>query len=145
MRIVIAPNAFKGSLSALQAAEAIRDGVLAVAADAQLVLVPIADGGDGTVDALVAATGGERRRLRVRGPLMDRVDADYGVIDRGKTAVIEMAKAAGLGLVRPQRRDPRHTTTYGVGELLQHAYEGGSRYFVVGIGGSAPHDGGAGL
>src|SRR5205823_447013 len=121
MRIVVAPNAFKGSLSALQAAEAIRDGVLAAAADADLVLVPIADGGDGTVDALVATTHGERRTLRVRGPLTHPVDADYGVIDNGKTAVIEMAKAAGLALVPPDRRDPRVTTTYGVGELLLHA------------------------
>src|SRR3989442_2758662 len=145
MRIVIAPNAFKGSLSALQAAEAIRDGVLAAAADADLVLVPIADGGDGTVDALVAATNGERRTLRVRAPLMDAVDADYGVIDNGKTAVIEMAKAAGLALVPPQRRDPRVTTTYGVGEMLQHAYDAGARNFIVGIGGSATNDAGAGM
>jgi len=145
MRIVIAPNAFKGSLSALQAAEAIRDGVLAAAADADLVLVPIADGGDGTVDALVAATDGERRTQRVRGPLMDDVDADYGVIDNGKTAVIEMAKAAGLALVPPQRRDPRVTTTYGVGELLLHAYDAGARQFIVGIGGSATNDAGAGM
>src|SRR2546427_2160389 len=145
MRIVVAPNAFKGSLSALQAAEAIRDGVLAAAADADLVLVPIADGGDGTVDALVAATNGERRTLRVRGPLMDAVDADYGVIDNGKTAVIEMAKAAGLALVPAQHRDPRVTTTYGVGELLQHAYDAQARHFIVGIGGSATNDGGAGM
>src|SRR5207249_741686 len=145
MRIVIAPNAFKGSLSAFQAAEAIRDGVLAAAADADLVLVPIADGGDGTVDALVAATNGERRTLRVRGPLMDAVDADYGVIDNVKTAVIEMAKAAGLALVPQDKRDPRVTTTYGVGELLQHAYEAGARHFIVGIGGSATNDAGAGM
>src|SRR5438445_6038081 len=145
MRIVVAPNAFKGSLSALQAAEAIRDGVLAAAADADLVLVPIADGGDGTVDALVATTHGERRTLRVRGPLTHPVDADYGVIANGRTAVIEMAKAAGLALVPPERRDPRVTTTYGVGELLQRAYEGGARHFIVGIGGSATNDGGAGM
>src|SRR5256884_187212 len=145
MRIVVAPNAFKGSLSALQAAEAIRDGVLAAAADADLVLVPIADGGDGTVDALIAATDGERRTLRVRGPLMDPVHADYGVIDNGKTAVIEMAKAAGLALVPADKRDPRVTTTYGVGELLQHAYEAGARHFIVGIGGSATNDAGAGM
>src|SRR5437867_11986843 len=145
MRIVIAPNAFKGSLSALQAAEAIRDGVLAAAADADLVLVPIADGGDGTVDALIAATDGERRTLRVRGTLTHPVDADYGVIDNGKTAAIEMAKAAGLALVPSQRRDPRVTTTYGVGELLQHAYDDGARHFIVGIGGSATNDGGAGM
>src|SRR6266581_1087764 len=136
MRIVIAPNAFKGSLSALDAAEAIAEGVRVAAADADLVLVPIADGGDGTVEALVAATHGERRTLRVRGPLGDPVDADYGVIHTGSTAVIEMAKAAGLALVPPAKRDPRITTTYGVGELLQRAYDEGARHFIVGDGGA---------
>lgn len=145
MRVVVAPNAFKGSLTALEAAEAIRDGILAVMPDADIVLVPIADGGDGTVEALVAATNGERRLLRVRGPLGEPVDADYGLIDNGSTAVIEMAKAAGLRLVPPPRRDPRFTTTYGVGELLQHAYDAGARHFIVGIGGSATNDGGAGM
>src|SRR5256886_4407205 len=145
MRIVIAPNAFKGSLSALDAAEAIAEGVRVAASDAELVLVPIADGGDGTVDALVAATHGERRTLRVRGPLGDPVNADYGLIDAGSTAVIEMAKAAGLALVPPAKRDPRITTTFGVGELLQHAYDAGARHFIVGIGGSATNDGGAGM
>jgi glycerate 2-kinase len=145
MRIVIAPNAFKGSLSAVEAGEAIGEGVRVVMPDAELVLVPIADGGDGTVDALVAATQGERRTLRVRGPLGDPVDAEYGLIDRGSTAVIEMAKAAGLALVPKERRDPRVTTTYGVGELMQHAYDAGARHFIVGIGGSATNDGGAGM
>jgi glycerate 2-kinase len=145
MRIVIAPNAFKGSLTALDAADAIAEGVRAVASDADLVLVPIADGGDGTVDALVAATQGERRTLQVRGPLGDPVDADYGLIDAGSTAVIEMAKAAGLALVPPANRDPRITTTYGVGELLQRAYDEGARHFIVGIGGSATNDAGAGM
>jgi len=145
MRVVIAPNAFKGSLSALDAAEAIAEGVRVAAPDADLVLVPIADGGDGTVDALVAATHGERRTLQVRGPLGDPVDAGYGVIDTGSTAVIEMAKAAGLALVPPAKRDPRITTTYGVGELLQRAYDEGARHFIVGIGGSATNDGGAGM
>jgi glycerate kinase len=145
MRIVIAPNAFKGSLSALEAAEAIGQGVRAAAADADLVLVPIADGGDGTVEALVAATHGERRTLRVRGPLGDPLDADYGLIEGGSTAVIEMAKAAGLALVPPDKRDPRKTTTYGVGELLQRAYDDAARHFIVGIGGSATNDGGAGM
>lgn len=145
MRIVIAPNAFKGSLSALDAAVAIGEGVRAAAPDADLVLLPIADGGDGTVDALVAATGGERRTQRVRGPLGDLVDADYGLIDGGSTAVIEMATAAGLALVPVDKRDPRVTTTYGVGELLQYAHDGGARHFIVGIGGSATNDGGAGM
>jgi len=145
MRIVVAPNAFKGSLSALAAAKAIGDGIRLADPDADLILVPIADGGDGTVDALVAGADGQHRVLRVRGPLTDPVDADYGVIDGGKTAVIEMAKAAGLALVPQDKRDPRVTTTYGVGELLQQAYEGGARHFIVGIGGSATNDGGAGM
>jgi glycerate kinase len=145
MRIVIAPNAFKGSLSALEAATAIGEGIRIAAPDADLVLVPIADGGDGTVDALVAATQGERRTRRVHGPLGDPVDAEYGVIDQGSTAVIEMAKAAGLALVPKDKRDPRVTTTYGVGELLQYAYDEGAHRFIVGIGGSATNDGGAGM
>jgi len=145
MRIVIAPNAFKGSLSALEAATAIAEGVRIAAPDADLVLVPIADGGDGTVDALVQATQGERRTRRVRGPLGDPVDAEYGLIDEGSAAVIEMAKAAGLALVPPDKRDPRVTTTYGVGELMQHAFDAGARHFIVGIGGSATNDGGAGM
>ena len=145
MRIVVAPNAFKGSLSALEAASAIAEGIRIAAPDADLVLVPIADGGDGTVDALVAAMQGERRRLRVRGPLGNPVEAEYGLIDSGSTAVIEMAKAAGLALVPKEKRDPRITTTYGVGELLQVAYDAGARHFIVGIGGSATNDGGAGM
>ena len=145
MRIVVAPNAFKGSLSALEAAEAIAEGIRAALPDAALVVLPIADGGDGTVDALVAATHGEQRTLRVRGPLGDHLDAGYGLIDGGAAAVIEMATAAGLALVPADRRDPRITTTYGVGELLQHAYDAGARRFIVGIGGSATNDGGAGM
>jgi glycerate kinase len=145
MRIVIAPNAFKGSLSALEAAAAIGEGIRIAVPAADLVLVPIADGGDGTVDALVVATRGERRTRRVRGPLGDPVDAEYGLIDGARTAVIEMAKAAGLALVPKDKRDPRITTTYGVGELLQHGYDEGARHFIVGIGGSATNDGGAGM
>ncbi|TMC28770.1 MAG: glycerate kinase [Chloroflexi bacterium] len=145
MRVVIAPNAFKGSLSALEAAAAIGEGVRVAVPDADLVLLPIADGGDGTVDALVAATHGEHRGARVRGPVGDPVEADYGLIEAGSTAVIEMAKAAGLALVPPENRDPGVTTTYGVGELLQQGYDGGARRFIVGIGGSATNDGGAGM
>lgn len=145
MRVVIAPNAFKGSLSALGAAQAIAEGVRTAAPDVELVLIPIADGGDGTVDALVAATDGEHRTLVVRGPRGDPVDAGYGLIAGGSTAVIEMAKAAGLALLPPEKRDPRVTTTYGVGELLQHAYDDGARQFIVGIGGSATNDAGAGM
>jgi len=145
MRIVLAPNAFKGTLTAVEAAAAMAEGVRRVLPDADLVFIPIADGGDGTMEALIAATAGERRSLRVRGPLGEPVDAPYGLIEGGSVAVIEMARAAGLALVPPGRRDPRITTTYGVGELLQHAFEGGARRFIVGIGGSATNDGGAGM
>lgn len=145
MRVVIAPNAFKGSLSALEAAEAMAEGVRAVHPSAELVMVPIADGGDGTVEALVAAAGGSLRRRRVRGPLGDPVDAEYGIIDGGATAVIEMARAAGLTLVPVGRRDPARATTFGVGQLLQDAHDAGVRRFIVGIGGSATNDGGAGM
>jgi len=112
---------------------------------AELVQIPIADGGDGTVEALVAAAGGAARSIRVRGPLEESVRARYGLIDGGTTAVIEMAQAAGLALVPADRRDPRITSTYGVGELLQHAFDAGARRFIVGIGGSATNDGGAGM
>src|SRR2546430_14374117 len=132
MRIVIAPNAFKGSLSALDAAEAIAEGVRAAAPDADLVLVPIADGGDGTVDALVAATQGERRSLRVRGPLGDPVDAGYGLIDTGSTALVEMANAAGPALVPPAERRPPITTTSRGGEPVERAYHAGARHLLVG-------------
>jgi glycerate 2-kinase len=145
MRIVIAPNAFKGSLSAIDAAQAIAEGVRAATPDADLTLLPIADGGDGTVDALVAAAHGEYRSRRVRGPLGEPVDAGYGLIDQASTAVIEMARAAGLALLAQEKRDPRVTTTYGVGELMQAAYDNGARHFIVGIGGSATNDGGAGM
>jgi len=145
MRIVVAPNAFKGSLSAAAAAEAMRAGIESVMPSAEVVLVPIADGGDGTVEALVAAASGSLRRRRVRGPLGDPVDAEYGLIDDGATAVIEMARAAGLALVPVERRDPAVATTFGVGQLLQDAADAGVRRFIVGIGGSATNDGGAGL
>jgi len=145
MRIVVAPNAFKGSLSAAAAAEAMGAGIELVMPSAEVVLVPIADGGDGTVEALVAAASGSLRRRRVRGPLGDPVDAEYGLIDDGATAVIEMARAAGLALVPVERRDPAVATTFGVGQLLQDAADAGVRRFIVGIGGSATNDGGAGL
>src|SRR5229473_1811059 len=145
MRIVLAPNAFKGTLTAVEAALAMAEGIRRVLPEADLVFVPIADGGDGTVEALVAATGGERRSLLVRGPLHQPVQASYGLLEGGAVAVIEMARASGLALLPPDRRDPRITTTYGVGELLQHAYDQGARRFIVGIGGSATNDGGAGM
>lgn len=145
MRIVVAPNAFKGSLSAPEAAAAMEDGIRTVMPSAEVVLVPIADGGDGTVEALVAAASGSLRRRRVRGPLGEPIDAEYGLIDDGATAVIEMARAAGLALTPVERRDPAVATTFGVGQLLQDAADAGVRTFIVGIGGSATNDGGAGM
>ena len=145
MRIVLAPNAFKGSLSAPDAARSMREGARRCFPEADLVELPVADGGDGTVEALVAATGGEIRSARVRGPLSETVEAGYGLLEGGQVAVIEMARAAGLALIPAARRDPRITTTHGVGELLQLAFDQGARRFIVGIGGSATNDGGAGM
>ena len=145
MRIVIAPDSFKGSLSALAVAEAMERGARAVFPDAEVAKVPIADGGEGTVEALVAATRGRLEERTVRGPLGEPVRARWGVLGDGETAIIEMAAASGLPLVPKNRRDPRLTTTYGTGELVRAALDAGLSKLIVGIGGSATNDGGAGL
>ena len=145
MKIVIAPDSFKESLSAIEAAEQIEAGFREVLPDAEYVKVPFADGGEGTVQAIIDATGGRIVTLSVTGPLGDPVEAFYGVTGDGETAVIEMATASGLGLVPPSRRDPLATTTFGVGEMIHAALDGGARRLIVGIGGSATNDGGAGM
>jgi len=145
MRVVIAPDKFKGSLTALQAAQAMARGVTAARPGALLDLVPMADGGEGTVAALVAATGGAFQLATVTGPLGEPVEAQYGLLGDGATAVIEMAAASGLVLVAPERRNPLVTTTRGTGELLLAAIGRSARRLIVGIGGSATNDGGAGL
>src|SRR5437763_7226515 len=145
MRIIIAPQSLKGSLTAAEAGQAIALGVQAVYPDAEIDIVPIADGGEGTVQALVDATGGEIVQQRVTGPLGEPVTAFFGLLGDGRTAALEMAAAAGLPLVPPSRRDPRITTTYGVGELILAAMDRGCRHFIIGIGGSATNDGGAGM
>ncbi len=145
MRIVIAPQSLKGSLTAAEAGLAIAQGVQAVYPDAEVIVVPVADGGEGTVQALVDATGGEIVWQTVTGPLGKPVTAFFGILGDGQTAVIEMASAAGLPLVPPERRDPRITTTYGGGELILAALDRGCRRFIIGIGGSATNDGGAGM
>jgi glycerate kinase len=145
MRIVVAPDSFKGSLSALAVAEAMERGVRSVFPDASVARVPIADGGEGTVEALVAATGGRLESRRVTGPLGEPVEARWGVLGDGRTAVVEMAAASGLTLVPRERRDPRVTTTRGTGELVRAALDAGLRRVVVGLGGSATNDGGTGL
>ncbi|MBV8749173.1 MAG: glycerate kinase, partial [Candidatus Eremiobacteraeota bacterium] len=140
LRIVVAPDKFKGSLDAADVAAALADGVRDVMPDAVCVLVPMADGGDGTVDAFLAA-GAQARTVRVSGPYGEPVDATYA--RDGATAIIEMAAASGLALV-PDRREPRRATTRGTGELLRDALDGGATRIVLGIGGSATTDGGAG-
>ncbi len=145
MRIVIAPDSFKGSLSAPQAARAMAAGAARAWPGAAVILAPLADGGEGTLEALLSATGGRRMTRRVTGPLGEPVEAAFGLLGPdGRTAVVEMAQAAGLGLVPPDRRDPRRTTTYGVGELLLAAMEADVQSIIVGLGGSATNDGGAG-
>ncbi len=145
MKFVAAPNPYKGSLGAPAAAAAIAAGVLDALPDAVVIQVPVADGGEGTVEALVAARGGELVTVRVRGPLGEAVEAELGLIDGGRTAVVELAAASGLPLVPPQRRDPRVTSTYGFGQLLEAARRLGVRRIIAGIGGSATNDAGAGM
>jgi len=145
MRIVIAPQSLKGSLTAAEAGLAIGHGVRTIYPDADLDIVPVADGGEGTVQALVDATGGEIMQQTVTGPLGEPVLAFFGLLGDGRTAAIEMAASSGLPLVPPERRDPRITTTYGVGQLILAALDRGCRHFIIGIGGSATNDGGAGM
>ena len=145
MRIVVAPDSYKGSVSALAVAGAMERGILRVYRDAEVCKVPIADGGEGTVEALVAATGGEIRHSVVRGPLGEPVDAAWGILGDGHTAVIEMAAASGLPLLAAEQRDPRRASTYGTGELIRAALDAGLRRIIIGIGGSATNDGGAGM
>ncbi|CAI0986086.1 Glycerate 2-kinase [Serratia grimesii] len=144
-KVVIAPDSFKESLSALEVAEAIERGFRQVYPQAQYVKLPMADGGEGTVDSMVAATGGEIVRVEVMGPLGQPVQAFYGLLGDGETAVIEMAAASGLHLAPKALRDPRITTSYGTGELILAALERGVKAIILGIGGSATNDGGAGM
>jgi glycerate kinase len=143
MKVLVAPNAFKGTLTASQAASAIARGVREVFPEAEVVEVPVADGGDGTVAALVAANHGEDRTAAVEGPLGDPVQATYGRF--GPSVVVELAAASGLTLIPESRRDPRRTSTYGFGQLLRAARGPDVANFIVGIGGSATNDGGAGM
>ena len=145
MKILVAPDSFKGSLTALEVATAIEEGIKRVFPQAEVRKVPMADGGEGTVQSLIDATGGEIVRKKVTGPLGEKVMAFYGILGDKRTAVVEMAAASGLPLVPHDLRDPSKTTTYGTGELIKDALEKGCRKFIVGIGGSATTDGGAGM
>ena len=149
MKVVVAIDSFKGSLSSMEAGQAIAEGVKRVYQSAEVVVRPLADGGEGTVEALVEGMGGIFVTKEVTGPLGKKVEAVYGVIeskeDSSKTAIIEMSAAAGITLVPEESRNPMNTTTYGVGELILDAIERGCRHFIVGIGGSATNDGGVGM
>ena len=149
MKVVVAIDSFKGSLPSMEAGQAIAEGVKRVYQSAEVVVRPLADGGEGTVEALVEGMGGIFVTKEVTGPLGTKVEAVYGVIeskeDSSKTAIIEMSAAAGITLVPEESRNPMNTTTYGVGELILDAIERGCRHFIVGIGGSATNDGGVGM
>ncbi len=145
MKFICAPDSFKESVTAEQAAEAMRRGIVAVFPDAHVDLCPIADGGDGTVEAMLAATDGQLRHTTVRGPLGDPVDARWGLLGDGATAVIEMAAASGMALLSAEKRNPMLTSTFGTGELIKAALDAGAKRILVGIGGSATNDGGTGM
>ena len=145
MKAVVAIDSLKGSLSSMEAGNAIAEGIYRADAEAKVEVRPLADGGEGTVDALVQGMNGSLRKVRVTGPLGDKVDAAYGIIEEAKMAVIEMSAAAGITLVPDEKKNPLFTTTYGVGEMIWDAIEKGCRKFVVGSGGSATNDGGIGM
>ena len=144
MKVVIAIDSLKGSLSSMEAGAAIKEGILSVC-DAQVIVKPLADGGEGTVDALLAGIGGKRIEMEATGPLGEKVSCYYGILEDNRTAVLEMAEAAGINLVPKDDLNPLYTTTYGVGEMIKDAILRGCRSFIIGIGGSATNDGGLGM
>ncbi|CCL15525.1 glycerate kinase [Clostridioides difficile] len=145
MKMLISIDSLKGSLSSIEAGNAIKKGILKVKEDAQVKILPLADGGEGTVDALVQGMNGKKETIEVTGPIAKKVDATYGLLKNTSTAIIEIAQASGLTLVPTELRNPLYTTTYGVGEIIKEAINKGYRNFIVGIGGSATNDAGIGM
>ena len=145
MIFVVAPDSFKGSLTSKNVCDVVEQALLERFPGITVEKVPMADGGEGTVEALILATGGKKQCLWVTGPLFDKTMAAYGILGDGKTAVIEMSSASGLPLIPAWRRDPYAATTYGTGELVADALKKGCTEFILGIGGSATNDGGAGM
>ena len=145
MKVVVAIDSLKGSLSSLEAGEAIKTGVLKAMPNAEVFVRPLADGGEGTVEALALGMGGELKTVEVTGPLGEKVNCLYGILEESQTAIVEMSGAAGITLVSDELKNPLHTTTYGVGEVIKDAITNGCRHFIVGIGGSATNDGGIGM
>lgn len=144
MKVIVALDSLKGSLSSLEAGKAVEDAIKKAIPTAEVMIKPVADGGEGTITALTTGLRGSLEKVLVTGPLGQKVEAAYGILP-DKTAVIEMAEAAGLPLVSVDKRNPMETTTYGVGELISHALDRGCRKFIAGIGGSATNDGGVGM
>ena len=145
MKVVVAIDSLKGSLSSIEAGMAIRDGILAAKPDAEVIVKPLADGGEGTTDALIEGMNGKRIDLTVTGPMHTPVDAYYGYLADSHTAVMEMASAAGITLIPAEEKNPLLATSYGVGEMMNDALQKGCRNFIIGIGGSATNDGGIGM
>lgn len=145
MKIVLAPDSFKNSLTAKEVAQSMQKGLEKVFPDADYVQVPMADGGEGTVQSLIDAKNGQLVTEKVLGPLLSEVTAHYGLIDEGQVAVIEMAEASGIGYVDERTKDPYKATTYGTGQLIKSAIKRGAKTIIIGIGGSATNDGGAGM
>jgi glycerate 2-kinase len=145
MKIIIAPDSFKGSLTNLEAAIAIERGVRTVMPGAEIDVIPMADGGEGTLEALVTSTKGQFKEVEVFDPLGRSIIARYGILRNGQTAIIEMAEASGLLLLKKEERNPLLTSTYGTGQLIVHALEAGYRELIIALGGSATNDGGAGM
>ncbi|MEY8386225.1 glycerate kinase [Oscillospiraceae bacterium 38-13] len=145
MKIIVAIDSFKGSLTSLEAGQAARQGILQAIPHADVLVRPLADGGEGTVETMALGMNGRRESISVTGPLGEPVVCTYGILETSKTAVIEMTGAAGITLLPEQKRNPMHTTTYGVGEVIQDAIFKGCRHFIIGIGGSATNDGGTGM
>ncbi len=144
-KVVISIDSFKGSLSSVEAGESVREGIIRAFPDTDVTVLPLADGGEGTVKVLTAGMGGELCDVKVSDPLGREITAGYGIVNSGKTAVIEMSAAAGLTLLKEDERNPWYTTTYGVGEIIRDAIEKGCRDFIIGIGGSATNDCGIGM
>lgn len=145
MKIVISPDSFKGTLTALQAAESIERGIKNIKSDIETCIIPVADGGEGTLETLVLATNGRKVEVPVLDPLGREIFASYGVLGNGTTCVIEMAAASGITLLHNNERNPHITSTFGTGQLLKHALQQGFKDFIVCIGGSATNDAGVGM
>ena len=145
MNVAIAIDSLKGSLSSMEAADAIKEGILKAHPSANVSTYPLADGGEGTVDAIIEGLGAKKISLTVTGPLNSSIEAYYGFIKASKTAIIEMASAAGITLLSPKELNPYLTTTFGVGEMILDAVKKGAKTFIIGIGGSATNDGGTGM